>query len=358
MKAIACVLLTVLFFSFQTNGQPSGRLAGKLAEYMASANRAWRFNGSVLVARKGEVLLHRAYGYRDAKTRALNDTSTRFPILSFTKSFTAALILRLQEEGRLSVKDPLSRFFPDFPNGDSIRLDHLLTHSSGLANFTDVIGEEDSAIVCHPVPRQRVLDLFWNAPRAFRPGTQFSYNNSGYFLLGMVAEKVTGRPYEQAVREKIFRPSGMTRSGFDFNNLPPAVRAQGYDTLTATYFSPYTYLDSTVAYAAGAIYSTTGDLYRWSRAIAGNRVLAAASWKEAFEPRLEGYGYGWKTGRYLDKPYVRHDGGYPGFMSDFIHFPADDVTIILLNNFGNYNDSLLPVVMGLANIVFGRPPGN
>jgi CubicO group peptidase (beta-lactamase class C family) len=218
-----------------------------------------------------------------------------------------------------------------------------------------MIDEEDSAIVCHPVPKQLVLDLIRDKPLAFAPGKQFSYNNSGYFLLGMVIEKVTGKPYEQVVREMLFEPLGMTRSGFDFINLPAQLRAFGYDTLTADYYSPYPHYDSTAVYAAGSIYSTTSDMYKWGRAVANKQLLSASSWKQAFSPQLNQYGYGWKSGSYAGKQYVRHDGGYPGFMSEFVYYPNEDITIILFNNFGNYEDSLYPHVMGLSAIVMNKP---
>lgn len=349
------ILLLVQTLGFPVLAQLGETPAEKLDEYLTSAHRAYRFNGTALIAHKGKILLHKAYGVRKAETKAPNDTSTRFPILSITKSFTSAVILKLQEQGKLSVDDKLTKYFPDLPNGDKIKLEHLLTHTSGIFNYTQMIDEGDSAIVCHPVPKQRVLDLFWNKPLEFTPGKQYSYNNSGYFLLGMVIEKVTGKPYEQTVREMIFQPLGMSQSGFDFVNLPAQSRAFGYDTLTADYYSSYPHYDSTVVYSAGSIYSTTSDMYRWGRAVAGQQLLSAKSWKQAFTPRLNDYGYGWMIDGYLGKRYVRHSGGYPGFMSEFVYYPDEDITIILFSNFGNYDDSLFPLVMGLSGVVMNKP---
>ncbi len=357
MKTLSWAVISLLFLVSlkPTNAQPAKITAEKLDEYLTSAHHAYRFNGTALVAHKGKILLHKAYGVRNAATKAPNDTGTRFPILSITKSFTSALILKLQEQGKLSVQDKLTTYFPDFPNGEKIKLHHLLTHSSGIFNYTQMIDEGDSAIVCHPVPRQRVLDLFWNKPLEFAPGKQYTYNNSGYFLLGMVVEKVTGKPYEQVVREMIFQPLSMSQSGFDFINLPAQSRAFGYDTLTADYYSPYPHYDSTVMYSAGSIYSTTSDMYKWGRAVANQQLLSAKSWKQAFKPGLNRYGYGWMIDGYLGKRYVRHNGGYPGFMSEFVYYPGEDITIILFNNFGNYDDALFSHIMGLSAIVMDKP---
>ena len=355
MKQFLPAIVALALASTPIYAQQAKTTAEKLDEYLTSAHRAYHFNGTALVAHKGKILLHKAYGVRNAVTKATNDTSTRFPILSITKSFTSTLILKLQEQGELSVEDKLANYFPDFPNGDKITLHHLLTHTSGIFNYTQMIDEEDSAIVCHPVPKQRVMDLFWNKPLEFAPGKQFAYNNSGYFLLGMVAEKVTGKPYEQVMRDMIFKPLGMAQSGFDFINLPAQSRAFGYDTLTADYYSPYPHPDSTVIYSAGGIYSTTGDMYKWGKAVASKQLLSADSWKQAFAPKLNQYGYGWQMGNYFGKQYVGHDGGYPGFMSTFVYYPDDDITIILLRNSGNYHESLAPVVMALTAVLVQKP---
>ncbi len=352
MKSLLMTVICLFTLVTPLLAQP---LPEKLDEYLTSANRMYHFDGVALIAQKGNFLLHKAYGVRNAELKAPNDIATRFPILSITKSFTSTLILMLQEQGKLSLEDKLTNYFPDFPKGDSIRLHHLLTHTSGIFDYMSLIDEEDSAIVCHPVPKQRVLDLLWNKPLAFSPGKQYSYSNSGYFLLGMIIEKITGKPYEQVIRELIIKPLGMTHSGFDFINLPAQSRAFGYDTLTANYYSPYPHFDSTVAYSAGAMYSTAADLYKWGQAVAKHQLLSTDSWKQAFTPKLNNYGYGWMIGSYLNKQYVGHDGGYPGFMSIFVYYPDEDITIILLKNSGHYGESLYPSVIALTAILLKKP---
>jgi CubicO group peptidase (beta-lactamase class C family) len=330
-------------------------LREKIDAYLQSAYQAYKFNGVAIVVKQGEVLLHKAYGSKDVTTKAPIDTSTRFPILSITKSFTAIVLLQLQEQGRLSLQDPVNKYIPAFSAGQNITLEHLLTHTSGIFNYTDNISEKDTSLVGHPVTQQMVLDQFVNQPLAFKPGKGFSYNNSAYFLAGMVIEKVTGQPYEQAVRERVFAPLGMTNSGFDYLNLPSTLKATGYQYLNDTQQKPYPFYDSTVGYAAGSIYSTTSDLLKWVQTIGKGRLLSAASWKAALQRKAGNYGYGFQLDTYQGKNYIKHSGGYPGFASEFIYFPADDVIIILLCNVGNYGQDLWPITMGLSNLLFNVP---
>jgi beta-lactamase family protein/uncharacterized protein DUF3471 len=147
----------------------------------------------------------------------------------------------------------------------------------------------------------------------------------------------------------------MVNSGFDFINLPQPIRAQGYNIFDATQQRPYKHYDSTYAYSAGAMYSTTGDLYKFAQAMASNKILSPETWKDAFKPRISGYGYGWKIGNLFGRNYIRHDGGYPGFMSDFIYYPKEEITIIILNNFGNYGQNVWASAMGISCILFHLP---
>lgn len=186
------ILMFVLFtIRFNASGQveaasndSSEILRTALDNYLISANNSYHFNGSALVAYKGKVILNKGYGFSDFNTRKPNTPDTRFPILSVGKTFTSTVILKLQEEGKLSINDKLSKYFPDYPKGDKIKIEYLLTHSSGIHNYTDDVGTEDSAIINHPVSKQRVLDQFMNKPLEFKPGSNYSYNNSGYFFTG------------------------------------------------------------------------------------------------------------------------------------------------------------------------------
>ena len=330
----------------------------KLDEYLNSANAVYKFNGSALIAEKGSVLLAKGYGLKNVSTHSSNDTNTIFQIGSITKSFTALVILKLQEEGKLTVHDRLNKFFPDFPKGDKITIQNLLTHTSGLHNYTDIIGEEDSAIVSYPVAREKVLEAFENKGLLFKPGKNFEYNNSGYFLLGLIIEKVTGKQYETVVREMIFDPLHMDQSGFDYKKADDLHKAQGYIILNGDSLRMNRTVDSTVYYSAGGMYSSVTDLYKWVQAIADHKLLNDSSWQQAFTPFKNKYGLGFFLDSLYGKSYIRHSGGLLGFTSEFIYYPKEDVTIILLNNVGDYGNSLFPVAAGITSIVFGLPYAN
>jgi CubicO group peptidase (beta-lactamase class C family) len=331
----------------------TNQLSKKLDEYLASAAKFNKFNGSVLIVQRGKIMLDKGYGWKDFANHTANDHNSIYQIGSLTKPFTAMVILKLQEEGKLSVNDKLSKYYPEQKGADKITIQNLLDHTSGINNYTDVIGPEDSATVSRPVPRQKILEIFNQKPLAFKPGSKYDYCNSGYFLLGIIIEKLTGMTYEQAVRKLILEPLDMGHSGFDFIHLNDTSKTTGY--VNADKHLPAIKWDSTVTYSAGALYSTTGDLYKWGTAVAKGLILNKDSWKQAFTPRLEHYGDGWFIDTLYGNRYVYHSGGMPGFMSNFIYYPDQDITIILLNNFGDYEQSLWPINIALSAILFDKP---
>jgi len=335
-------MIRLLLFCFlittccpNSNAQDPNDIVSKLDHYLKSAHDVYNFNGMALVIRENEVILNKGYGYSDMSLQTPNTPDTRFPILSITKTITSTVILKLQDENKLSVNDKLTKYFPDYPNGSKITIHHLLTHSSGIYNYSLDVGVEDSTIVNYPISKEQMLSHFRDKPLDFDPGKYYSYNNSGFFLLGLIIEKITGQSFETVVREYIFNPLGMAQSGFDFINLPRVIRAQGYQFWDMNEAIPYKHFDSTFAYSAGSIYSTTNDMLKWANAVSSAEILSPKTWKLAFKPKIQNYGYGWQTGQYFGRKYVKHSGGYPGYMSEFIYYPDEKLTIVLLNNFGN-----------------------
>src|SRR5450432_3440303 len=191
-KTVSLIMIFVTGFFVLKAQQPNESLAQKLDEYLVSANNFYKFNGPALIAEKGKIIFQKSYGFKDVATHALNDSNSIFQIGSVTKQFTATVVLKLQEEGKLSVQDKLGKYFPEFKYAGEITLENLLTHTSGIYNYTNDIDDEDSAIVCNPVNKQLLLDIVFKKPLDFKPGTQFAYDNSGYYLLGLIIEKVTG----------------------------------------------------------------------------------------------------------------------------------------------------------------------
>lgn len=322
------LVLSLVAFTVMLAGW-SQSLPQKLDTLLSAYTRQDAFNGTALVATKGNILLEKGYGYKDIKAKTNNDSNTIFQIGSITKQFTSAIILQLQQQQKLSVQDKLSKYIPDYPHGDSITLENLLTHTSGIYNYTNN-GAFMQLLSTKPIRRDSLLSLFKNQSLDFRPGEKFSYSNSGYILLGYIIEKVTGKPYFQVVRENIFQPLQMTHSGFNFTGLVSPDKATGYTSPTST--DPQPIVDSSVSFAAGAIYTTAGDLYKWDRALYTDRIISQASLQKAFTPYKSKYGYGWAIDSAYGKQIVVHGGGITGFVSFILRVPGDETCIILLDN--------------------------
>ena len=356
MKKIIVFILCVTS-SFILHAQQNDSITQKLNEYLAAANNVNKFNGNVLIVQQEKILLQKSYGYKNFASHSLNDSNTIFQIGSITKQFTSAVILKLQEEGKLSVNDKLSKYFSQFKYANEITIENLLTHTSGIYNYTNDIGAEDSAIVCNPIDKQLALDIMFKHDLDFKPGTKFWYDNSGYYLLGLIIEKVAGKSYEQNVRDIIFTPLQMNHSLFDFKHSPDTNIATGYQTLNDSIqkeASAWRW-DSTVSYAAGAIWSTTGDMYKWAQAIANKKILSAESWNAMLTPHLGKYGYGVYLDSLFGNQTISHGGGIPGFISYLCYYPKEDVTIILVNNAGDFGEALNGISADLSAIIFHKP---
>ena len=287
------------------------------------------FSGTVLVATKNAVVFEKGYGYKNKSKNALNDTNTIFQIGSITKQFTSAIILQLLEQNKLSLQDNLTKYIPGYPGGDKITIEQLLTHTSGVYNYTnDAAFMQTRSTV--PIVRDSLIALFRNKPPDFQPGEKFNYSNSNYILLGYIIEKITHKPYFLVVRENIFQPLHMDHSGFDFTHLQSPDKAVGYDPSKTD--TSAIIVDSSVSFAAGAIYTTVGDLYKWDRALLAGRIITPASQEKAFTPHLSKYGFGWGIDSVYGKKIVEHGGGIPGFVSFILRVPEEQTCIIVLDN--------------------------
>lgn len=348
MKKLLITIATCLFNFYGFNQTHADRLNELLTAY----SKQDKFNGTALVAQKGKIMLKKGYGFKDATSHALNDSSTIYQIGSVTKQFTAALILRLQEQGKLSVKDKLSKYFADFPKGDQITIEHLLTHTSGIYNYTNdhnfMLNE-----ITNAYNREKLVALFKDKPLDFEPGTKWSYSNSGYLLLGYIIEKVTGKPYESVMREMILQPLQMTHSGFDFTHLTSPDKAIGYMVLNNEAGTIAPVVDSSISFSAGALYSTVDDLYKWERGIYNTDILKMDSWKAAQTPYKNKYGYGWLIDTLYGKLIHTHGGGIHGFNSNLLRIPGEEIVIILLNN--KSNPFLSEITKGITAVLLDQP---
>ncbi|MBO0931326.1 serine hydrolase [Fibrella aquatilis] len=299
-----------------------------------------QFNGTILVAEKGQVIFKKGYGMANMEWAIANTPDTRFRLGSITKQFTAMLIMQLVEQGKLKLTDPITTYLPDYPKatGDKITTHHLLTHTAGIPNYTSFPGffENQSR---EPSTPTAFVKKFQDMPLEFEPGSKFSYSNSGYFLLGVLIEKLTGKPYAQVLQENILSPLQMKDTGYDlFAPIMPK-RAAGYEKAGGSYINA-PYLDMSIPYAAGSLYSTVEDLYKWDQALYTDKLVSAKGKTAMFTPFRDGYAYGWgvgktKVGDRKDSLLViGHGGGINGFNTDISRLPQDKQLVVLLNNTG------------------------
>jgi len=342
------ILLLVGFLFIRCHAQSVEQKIDELLTAYSSQNK---LNGSVLVAQKGKIIYQKGFGYRNAEQKIPNDINSIFQIGSITKQITAAVIMQLQQEGKLSVTDKLSKYFAGFTNGDKITIENLLTHTSGIHNYTDDTVVMKSDLAKH-YTQQEMLKLFAGYSPDFEPGTEWRYSNSGYSILGYIIEKVEKKPYEKVVRQRIFQPLSMTNSGFDFTNLSGPNKTKGYFTLNPNP-TPAPIMDSTIAYSAGAIYTTVGDLYKWERAISTNKLLKPESWKTIFTPYKNKYGYGWGIDSMYGKMLTTHSGGIPGYSSNILRFPQDEIVVIVFDN--SSSNAVTVISKNVAAILFNQP---
>jgi CubicO group peptidase (beta-lactamase class C family) len=291
---------------------------------------------AVLVAREGQILFQDGFGLADVAKKTPITPETKFRIGSVSKQFTAAAILRLAEDGKLAVSDPLAKFFPDFPNAKTITLRHLLTHTSGLHSYTNKPDFFSGVIT--PITPAALIASFQNDPPDFAPGASFAYCNSGYFILGEIVAKVSGRSLADYLRTTFFEPLGLKDTGTFVNATPPAGIALGY-AFEQGKARPALDWDMSWAGGAGALYSTVGDLFRWTEALHGGRVINAASLKamttpNPLPPSVDGlnYGFGLSVSEMERLPAISHSGGLQGWSSDLMWLPAQRVTLVALAN--------------------------
>lgn len=313
------------------------KLIGAYAEY-------GKFNGSVLVAEKGKVIYKKGFGLADMEWNIPNQPDTKHRLGSITKQFTAMLIMQLVEQGKLKLDVPISTYLPHYPkkNGDIITLHHLLTHTSGTPNMTSFRTFEKDVMRNTFSPAQ-LVKLFADSTLQFKPGEKFDYSNSGYILLGYIIEKTTGKSYEQMLQDNIFTPLGMKNTGYDNNRPLLKNRARAYEKHGWRYVNAG-FIDMSVPYSAGSMYSTVEDLSRWDQALYGNQLLRKENMDLLFAKHIPAggghYGYGWDLdempiGNTTERiTTIGHGGGINGFNTQLTRIPSDKSFIILLNNTG------------------------
>jgi CubicO group peptidase (beta-lactamase class C family) len=318
-----------------------------------------RFNGSVLVAEGSEVLLKKGYGYANFEWEIPCTPDTKFRLGSITKQFTSMLVMRQVEQGRIGLDDDISKYLPNYPKqqGEKVTVRQLLNHTSGIPNYTEVRNPRDPREARIPWPLDSLLNVFSTLPLDFEPGTKWKYSNSGYVLLGAILEKVTGRTYERLLQDQILSPLGMKNSGYDHTAPILKRRAAGYERTGGVQNAEY--LDMSIPYAAGAMYSTVEDLLTWDRTLYTEKLLSEKSKAEYFRPGLSNYAFGWvvrnmAAGKGPDSVWtISHGGGINGFNTVIVRVPAKRQLIVFLNNTGGA--PLQEMVTGVLGILYDKP---
>lgn len=320
-----------------------------------------KFNGSVLIADQGKVVYKKGFGMANMEWDIPNTPDTKHRLGSITKQFTAMLVLQLAAENKIDLNAPVTKYLPDYPkaNGDKITIHHLLTHTSGLPNYTSFPGffKDESR---NPYTPTQFVEVFANKDLEFTPGERFNYSNSGYFLLGVILEKITGKTYEKMLRDTIFTPLNMNATGYDSSSEILKKRATGYEKKGSSFVNS-NYLDMSIPYAAGSLYSTVEDLYLWDQALYTNKLLPKKYMDLYFKPQIAAfdnsdYAYGWIIGKEAignttdSLNVISHGGGINGFNTTISRAISDKSLVVLLNNTGGAPlDKMTQAIRGIMN---------
>jgi len=327
-------LILVLALIFTCTLHAQDQYANILAEYYSQDEP-----GAAAIVAKGDQILYKgAIGKAEMELDVDVKPEHIFRLGSITKQFTAVAILMLQEEGKLHVSDPMTKYLPDYPVGDhTITVEHLLTHTSGIQSYTDIPGFMQSKVFKDRTVDELIAE-FSEMPMNFAPGDEWRYNNSGYVLLGKIIEVASGETYEQFIEGRIFKPLGMNDSYYDHNHEIIPNRIPGYSTDAGGNINKSHYLSMSLPYAAGSLISSVDDLLKWNTAVMKGELVSADLMETAFQEYLLndgspcGYGYGWSISKIRGLTTYEHGGGIFGFVTQGTYVPSQDVYVAVLTN--------------------------
>ncbi len=359
-RIFAVLVLFSLALQLAVAAQSSARAQTPVAEqvvmqvdaYMQAAIEHDQFSGTILIAKDGAPIVSKGYGMANYELGVPNTPKTVFKIASLTKQFTAMAIMQLQERGKLNVNDSICQYLDACPAAwQAITIRQLLTHTSGIPNFSSS-PDWDEKISLQPYTRKGFVDVFRNAPLEFVPGEKFKYSNSGYYLLGLIIERTSNKPYADFLHEEIFAPLGMKSSGMEDPRALVPNQASGYYWSLNSFIKP-AYMNAVSAYGNGGMYSTVEDLLVWDAALYTDKLVSRKSRDEIFTPYKKEYGYGWRIGKKFERPTTEHSGSSNGFSTFILRFPTERLTVIVLSN--SDSTSATKAAYNLAAIAFGEP---
>ena len=283
------------------------------------------------------------FGFSNLENKTPISVSDKVRIGSITKTFTGLVLLQLVDEGKISLSDPLSKYFPDFPNGKNITIKELANMTSGIYNYTeDAMFSDFSGSMKKNYTHQELIDIALKHPPYFPPGHSFHYSNTNFILLGMIIEKITGNSLPNEIQKRILTPLGMTNTSFPVDTAFANPHAQGYEYADSISPSPkdVTNLNTSAAWAAGAMVSTLNDLYKYAKPLATGKLISQATHQEQMKMKHKTLAYGIAIADF--NGVYGHNGGIPGFNSFMGYIPSQDATIIVLVNMQNNKKGISP----------------
>jgi CubicO group peptidase (beta-lactamase class C family) len=342
----------------------------RIDQYMRSRVALGQFSGAVLVAKGHKVIFRKAYGYADIGTRVAYTLTTPQYIASVSKMFTDMAILTLRDEGKLSLQDSVCAHLNNCPIAwQPITVQQLMRHTSGIPDYEEKLGLFSPAYLSYmrePGASARILESAKTLPLDFRPGEQFHYSNTGYVLLGYIAQHVAAVPFGEILVTDFLKPLRMRHTGISGYGPAPPRMAKGYTiegwtwaraiggiSLDNSSVEERPMLPLTPPEGDAGIYSTVDDLLRWSLAMDGKAVIPSTDVAEALTPGMGSYGYGWRIDKEYGKRRVGHTGGLPGYVSAFSKFPDEKITVIVLCNLDTA--PLRRTTHDIAAVVLGKP---
>lgn len=327
---------TVLAQDAATDNIVAAPVPANIDQLMSRYFKADRPGAIVLVTKDGNTIFRKAYGMANLEQQIALQPDMAMRIGSITKQFTAAAIMLLAEQGKLSLTDDITRYLPGYAtHGATITIEHLLTHTSGTKNYTAL--PQFASIARAEMTVAQMLQLIQKEPLEFRPGDRFVYSNSGYFLLGAIIEQVSGISYASFMEKNIFAPLQLRHTFYDSNVRVIPSRVDGYSK-TRQGFDNAAFLSLSIPFAAGALRSSVDDLAHWNAAIVAGKLLRPESWKRMMSSSLlsngkpTGYGYGWFVRKIQGRDALEHGGDINGFSGDTMRFPAEGYYIAILVN--------------------------
>jgi len=356
-----CVVAALLATLPITAAAASRQALENAREQLRQAYAADEPGAAVLVMEKGKVILREGYGLANVELNVSISPETVFRIGSITKQFTAAGIMLLQEQGKLSVTDSISKYLPDYPtHGHEITIEHLLTHTSGIMSYTNIPGYMGGGDIRHDVTTDELIDVFDELPMDFAPGSSWNYNNSGYVLLGAIIEKISGEDYPDFIEKHITEPLGLANTSYEDSSLVRN-RAAGYSMDGEGGYVNAGFLSMTQPHSAGSLISTVDDLAAWNDALVSGDLISSDSYEQMTQGfllndgELFPYGFGLGLGKLRGQPTIEHSGGIHGFSAYGLWYPGKQVYVVVLTNANDQVPSPTTVGKKVTAVIIGDP---